>query len=123
LQSEGYLDFSYILRRRLEGILIVVCAVLAPLGDLAQDQPITTISTRAYLNSELTIDQRVDDLVPRMTLEEKASQVVHKAAAIPRLNVPAYNWSNEALHGVANSIATIFPEPIGLAATFDAALV
>jgi len=54
-----------------------------------------------------------------MTLEEKASQVVHQAAAIPRLGVPAYNWWTEALHGVLTSHATVFPEPIGLAASFD----
>ena len=59
-----------------------------------------------------------------MTLEEKASQVVNHAAAIPRLQVPEYDWWSEALHGVArNGIATVFPEPIGLAATFDTPLV
>jgi beta-glucosidase len=58
-----------------------------------------------------------------MTLEEKASQVVHLAAAIPRLKVPAYNWWSEALHGVAWNVATVFPEPIGLGATFDAPLI
>ena len=77
----------------------------------------------AYLSPALPIDQRVDDLVGRMTLEEKASQVVHSAAAIPRLHVPAYNWWSEALHGVASGTATVFPEPIGLAATFDAPLI
>ena len=54
-----------------------------------------------------------------MTLEEKASQMENEAAAIPRLNVPAYMWWSEALHGVADSGVTEFPEPIGLAATFD----
>jgi beta-glucosidase len=77
----------------------------------------------AYLNPDLPVDQRVDDLVGRMTLEEKASQVVHQAAAIPRLNVPAYNWWTEALHGVASGTATVFPEPIGLGATFDPQLI
>ena len=79
--------------------------------------------TPAYFNPDLPVDQRVDDLVSRMTLEEKASQVVHQAAAIPRLQVPAYNWWSEALHGVASGTATVFPEPIGLAATFDAPLI
>ena len=79
--------------------------------------------TPAYLNPDLPVDQRVDDLVSRMTLEEKASQVVHQAAAIPRLKVPAYNWWTEALHGVASGTATVFPEPIGLAATFDTPLI
>jgi beta-glucosidase len=59
-----------------------------------------------------------------MTLEEKASQLVNQARAIPRLQVPAYDWWSEALHGVANAgTATVFPEPIGLAATFDAPLI
>jgi len=76
-----------------------------------------------YLNPALPVDERVNDLVSRMTLEEKASQVVHLAAAIPRLKVPAYNWWTEALHGVASGRATVFPEPIGLAATFDTPLI
>jgi len=76
-----------------------------------------------YLNPSLPLDQRVDDLVGRMTLEEKASQVVHQAAAIPRLGVPTYNWWHEALHGVLAHHATVFPEPIGLGATFDAPLI
>jgi len=77
----------------------------------------------AYLNPSLPIDQRADDLVSRMTLEEKASQLVNQSRAIPRLNVPAYDWWSEALHGVAFGIATVFPEPIGLAATFDTNLI
>jgi beta-glucosidase len=78
----------------------------------------------AYLNPSLPIDQRVDDLIKRMTLQEKASQLVNQARAIPRLNVPAYDWWSEALHGVAVAgIATVFPEPIGLAASFDPALI
>ncbi len=65
--------------------------------------------------------QRVDALIAQMTIEEKASQLVNQARAISRLGVPAYNWWSEALHGVANNgFATVFPEPIGLAATFDA---
>ena len=64
--------------------------------------------------------ERVADLVARMTLEEKVSQLMHGAAAIPRLDVPAYNWWNEALHGVARAgLATSFPQAIGLAATWD----
>ncbi len=62
-------------------------------------------------------------LVARMTLEEKVSQMLHGAAAIQRLGIPAYNWWNEALHGVARSgVATMFPQAIGLAASFDPAL-
>ena len=74
----------------------------------------------AYLNPNLPAEQRAADLVHRMTLEEKASQLVNQARAIPRLGVPAYDWWSEALHGVANTEGvTSFPEPIGLAATFD----
>ncbi len=63
-------------------------------------------------------------LVKKMTLDEKASQLTYKAAAVPRLGIPAYNWWNEALHGVARAgTATVFPQAIGTAATFDDALV
>ena len=59
-------------------------------------------------------------LVGKMTLDEKASQLTYHAAAVPRLNVPSYNWWNEALHGVARAgTATVFPQAIGLAAAFD----
>ena len=73
-----------------------------------------------YLNPSLPIEQRVDDLISRMTLEEKASQLVNQARAIPRLKIPAYDWWSESLHGVAVNGTTEFPEPIGLASTFDA---
>src|SRR5579862_2190092 len=77
-----------------------------------------------YLDPGQPIEKRVDDLIGRMTLEEKASQLVNQARAIPRLQVPAYDWWSEALHGVANAgTATVFPEPIGLAATFDSPLI
>ncbi len=77
-----------------------------------------------YQDPSQPIDRRVDDLVSRMTLEEKASQLVNRTRAIPRLGVPEYNLWSEALHGVANNgIATVFPQAIGLAATFDAPLV
>jgi beta-glucosidase len=76
-------------------------------------------SKPAYLNSSLPAEQRAADLVGRMTLVEKASQLVNQARAIPRLNVPAYDWWSESLHGVAVNGTTEFPEPIGLAATFD----
>jgi len=78
----------------------------------------------AYLNPALPIDQRVDDLVSRMTAEEKATQFSSTSAAVPRLQIPAYNWWSEALHGVANQgIATVFPQAIGNAATFDEPLI
>src|SRR6202050_1349202 len=73
----------------------------------------------AYLDTSLSPEQRAVDLVKRMTLEEKATQLVNQARAIPRLKVPAYDWWSESLHGVAVNGTTEFPEPIGLAATFD----
>ena len=73
-----------------------------------------------YLDTALDFETRAQDLVSRMTLEEKAHQAGHTAPAIPRLGVPAYNWWNEGLHGVARAgIATVFPQAIGMAATWD----
>jgi beta-glucosidase len=78
----------------------------------------------AYTNPQLPFEQRVNDLISRMTLEEKASQLVNQARPIPRLGVPGYNWWSEALHGVArNGVATVFPQAIALGATFDPALI
>jgi beta-glucosidase len=77
-----------------------------------------------YLDPSQPMERRVDDLISRMTLEEKASQLVNQARAIPRLQVPGYDWWSEALHGVARAgTATVFPEPVGLAATFDDPLI
>lgn len=75
----------------------------------------------AYLDPTLPIDRRVDDLISRMTLEEKVSQMTHTTKGIERLGIPDYNWWNECLHGVARSKehVTVFPQPIGLAATFN----
>ncbi len=76
--------------------------------------------TFPYLNTELTTEERVDDLVSRMTLEEKISQMVNDAPAIERLGIPRYNWWSEGLHGVARAgLATVFPQAISLGATWD----
>src|SRR5215212_1267652 len=73
-----------------------------------------------YKNPALPIEKRVADLVSRMTLEEKISQMMNSARAIERLGIPAYDWWNEALHGVARAgYATVFPQAIGLAATWN----
>ncbi|MFI5162854.1 MAG: glycoside hydrolase family 3 N-terminal domain-containing protein [Sphingobacteriales bacterium] len=73
-----------------------------------------------YLDPSKPIDDRVKDLVSKLTLDEKVHQMMNSAPAISRLNIPAYDWWNEALHGVARSgVATVFPQAIGLAATFD----
>jgi beta-glucosidase len=92
--------------------------VAALLGATASAQtPTTDIPFR---NPALPTAQRVADLIGRLTPEEKASQLVNQARAIPRLGIPAYDWWSEALHGVANNgFVTVFPEPIGLAASFD----
>jgi beta-glucosidase len=77
-----------------------------------------------FQNKNLSIDQRVKDLVGRMTLEEKVNEMLYNAPGVKRLGVPEYNWWNEALHGVGRSgRATIFPQAIGLAATFNDELV
>jgi beta-glucosidase len=73
----------------------------------------------AYKNIALPAEQRAADLVHRMTVEEKVSQLVNQSRAVPRLKIPAYDWWSEALHGVERPGVTEFPEPIGLAATFD----
>jgi len=85
--------------------------------------PIATPQSKAkpvYLDPTQPADVRAADLVSRMTLEEKVSQMQNVAVAIPRLGIPAYDWWNEALHGVARAgVATVFPQAIGLSATWD----
>ncbi len=74
-----------------------------------------------FQNIKLSFEERVDDLINRLTLEEKVTQMVQNTPTIERLGIPAYEWWNEALHGVARAgIATVFPQAIGLAAMFDA---
>jgi len=77
-----------------------------------------------FQNPDLSIDERVNDLVSRMTLEEKISQMQNGADAIPRLGIPEYDWWNECLYSVArNGIATVFPQAIGMAATWNPELI
>ncbi|GFD79413.1 glucan 1,4-alpha-glucosidase [Tenacibaculum sp. KUL118] len=76
-----------------------------------------------FRDTELPIEARVNDLINRLTVEEKISQLFDKSAPIPRLSIPEYYWWNEALHGVARAgKATVFPQAIGLASTFDQTL-
>jgi beta-glucosidase len=85
---------------------------------LAQDSAIPP-----YKNTKLSFEERARYLEQRMTLEEKISQLGHTSDAVERLGIPEYNWWNEGLHGVARAgIATVFPQTIGMAATFDDAL-
>ena len=93
-------------------IAIVVLLCAGGLWSQSSDHP-------AYMNPALPAEQRAADLVQRMTVEEKVTQLVNQSRAVPRLNIPAYDWWSEALHGVARPGTTEFPEPIGLAATFD----
>src|SRR5271154_4966083 len=73
-----------------------------------------------FKNPDITPEKRAADLVSRMTLEEKVLQMQNAAPALTRLDIPAYDWWNEALHGVARAgEATVFPQAIGLAATWD----
>lgn len=74
-----------------------------------------------FRNPDLPLDERVQDIISRLTLEEKVQLMKHAAPAVPRLGIPAYNWWNEALHGVARTKekVTVFPQAIGMAATFD----
>ena len=98
---------------RFSGLLLCVTAA-TPIA--AQQLP--------YQNTSLPFEQRTADLVSRMTLEEKVSQMKDVAPAIDRLGIPAYNWWNEALHGVARSgLATVFPQAIGFAATWNDSLI
>jgi len=104
-------------RRNILQITIILFLILVRSAAQTANRP-------AYLDPSQPITERVDDLLSKMTLEEKASQLVNQSRAIPRLQIPAYDWRNEGLHGVANAgTATVFPEPIGLAATFDDALI
>jgi beta-glucosidase len=98
--------------------LTAACAV--PAGPPQASSVPEPAATPAYLNTSLDFETRAKDLVSRMTLDEKALQAGHTAPAIPRLGVPAYNWWNEGLHGVARAgIATVFPQAIGMAASWD----
>jgi beta-glucosidase len=105
---------------------VTLCVFTLGLCLIGNGSVATTQETRSapYLDPKLPIEQRVDDLISRMTLEEKVSQMMNAAPAIPRLGIPQYDWWNEALHGVAFSgVATVFPQAIGLGATFDPQLV
>jgi beta-glucosidase len=74
----------------------------------------------SFFDETKSVDERVNILISQLTLEEKVQQMMHNSPAIPRLGIPAYDWWNEALHGVGRSgNATVFPQAIGLAATFD----
>jgi beta-glucosidase len=90
----------------------------------AQLMPANGQQDPLFLDASQETQKRIDDLISRLTLEEKASQMIYNSAPIPRLDIPEYNWWNECLHGVARSgLATVFPQAIGLAAAFDRDLI
>ena len=99
------------------GLLVLWSGVL-PVQAVVPDSTLNM----PFRNTGLSFEERVNDLVGRLTLEEKISQMQHTAVGIERLGIPAYNWWNECLHGVGRSgdKVTVFPQAIGMAATFDA---
>jgi beta-glucosidase len=99
---------------------VFILVLLVSFNTFAQ----TGSSTYLFQDPSISIPKRVDDLVSRMTLEEKILQLQHTSPAIERLSIPAYNWWNEALHGVArNGIATVFPQAVAMAATWNTKLI
>ena len=85
---------------------------------------VRVVAQQDYKNESLPIDIRVKELLSKLTLKEKVSLLGYRSEAVPRLNIPAYNWWNEGLHGVARAgEATVFPQAIALAATFNQELV
>jgi len=99
-------------------VIISCCLILTFLHLRPQE------ATFPFQNPVLPTGQRIDDLISRLTLEEKVSQPLYNSPSIDRLDIPEYNWWNECLHGVARAgKATVFPQAIGLAATFDDKLV
>src|SRR5512145_999804 len=78
----------------------------------------------AYLDADLPLPERVQDLLARLTVDEKVAMMNHPAQGVPRLGIPGYNFWSEALHGVArNGRATVFPQAIGMSATWDKDLI
>ena len=95
-------------------LFAIALGAISPSG--AQDFP--------FQDTTLQVDERVEDLLSRLTLDEKLSMMQHRNPAIPTLGIPAYSWWNEALHGVGrNGMATVWPMPIALAASFDEEMV
>jgi len=98
-----------------KAVLIVFCFLFA-ISVLAQQYP--------YQNPKLGSEERAKDLISRLTLEEKATLMCDISDAIPRMGIKKFNWWSEALHGLANNgNVTVFPEPVGMAASFDDELV
>jgi len=111
---------SYLPLRLLSSLLVASTILTLQLHGQQQ----SSTQSFQFMNTALPIDQRVNDLIGRMTLEEKVSQMRDHSPAIERLGVPKYDWWNEGLHGVAFAgYSTNFPQVIGMAATWDPTLV
>ena len=94
-------------------LILIASALLLTSSVFAQE-------TLPFRNPDLSREERIDDLVSRLTLEEKVGMMMHGSKGVERLGIPDYNWWNEALHGVARAgLATVYPQTIGMAATFD----
>ena len=116
-------------------IIVILILILLTSCDSSYNQTWVDFNSNyimdVYENTDMSIDIRVDDLVSRLTLEEKISQMESGSPSIDRLGIPAYNWMNEALHGVrasgnsffegesGNDNTTVFPISIALAATWN----
>ena len=110
---------SYFINRFAFGFLLAGCIMLILPSVKAQQ------SNYQFMNPSLSFDQRVNDLVARLSLREKVKLMQNNdGGGVPRLGIPAYNWWNESLHGVArDGVATVFPQAIGMAATWNPALI
>ena len=115
-KSGGEKDLKILFMKFIFTSLILTLLGVSVLQAQAFDYP--------FQDPENSIDIRVDDLINRLTLEEKAGMMVYNSLAIERLGIPEYNWWNECLHGVGRAgKATVFPQAIGMAATFDDELI
>jgi beta-glucosidase len=109
-------DSVTLIRKRAFALLVFVLFTTALSAQGSYEFP--------YQNPDLTVETRVNDLVGRMTIEEKIGQMMNSAPAVNRLEIPAYDWWNECLHGVGRAgLATVFPQAIGLGATWDEDLI
>ena len=118
----GICNSTLFRRHFLRAIVLAVAACLLASFPVSRNSAAAqSAKPLPYLDPSLPPEQRAADLVGRMTLQEKVSEMMNSSAAIPRLDVPAYDWWNEGLHGVARAgYATMFPQAIGMAATWDA---
>jgi beta-glucosidase len=111
--------FNYRNMKKVLSFTLILSLTLLTFVSRAQQVPYAF----PFRNPSLTPEERVNDLIPRMTLQEKADQLLYTAPAIPRLGIPSYNWWNEALHGVARAgYATVFPQSITIANSWDEGL-